>query len=795
VTARQIILGGLLLPLRLYFQPAVFREQVASLAPDLPWHYSLWQARRKLRDPDFRRGLGQLALQSAVALLWSPLLAFLVAAALVMLGLEVEWFRVVFYGVVGGVALGVVVGAAWNVLWGVAWGVAWGMAGSIAGSVAFSVAGGTAWGVAGGTAWGVAWGAAFGVAWGVALGVAWSLAKGTVVSMALGVALGVALWVAGSAAVGKEGGAALGVAGGAASVLVTTHVLNLPLHYFISLASWLLARLSPRLSPKLWRFSPVRWDEVILLPLPGLAGLLVELYHADSTLGREALVEVAAHRYRHRQAYHALVQLAQEEARRVTSAPALAAFGRELGWLSEDTPLSDDVRALVFGMRDVGREVASALESDSATNCVRRLETAAGMLEILQLHPGEFGLMLANWSVIVSDELEKARRRQREEEPIPRVYVSDGRPVRPAERAELALPFKGRAALFRQLEAALGGPQSRRATLLLYGQRRTGKTSVLLHLPRRLGSRMVPAFIDLQSEKLGGAKDVAGLLGGLADEVVEEARRHRGVSLPALNRKTFSDDPYPAFGTWLDGVERALDERTLLLCLDEFEELERGIQDGRLDARFPSMLRNVVQHRGQVAVLLSGSHQIEELSPRWASALITTTTLPISFLDGRDARELIEQPVADFPAIYTPAAVDRIVEATHCQPFLIQLTCALLIERMNTARRVPPESFVEPADVDTVIPLVLERGQNYFIDLWHNQAGSDVARRVLEALACAHGTQMDRAELRKAERDERALRDALATLLRREIVERADGDAYRITVPIVAEYARRQVLV
>jgi len=560
------------------------------------------------------------------------------------------------------------------------------------------------------------------------------------------------------------------------------------------LVNWSLVRFAPDLSTTLWRLSPVRWDKVILPPLPGLTGLLVTLYRTDPVLGRAALAEVAAHRYQRRAAHKALIQLANEEARLATSAPALAAFGRGLGWLSEDTPLPDSVRGRVFGMRDVSREVASALVSDSATNRVRRLEDAAERLDDLRLDPGEFDKALAQWAQIITTELKSARRRQREEEPIPQVYISDGRPIRPAGRSGQATPFKGRTTLFRQLETALGGGEGRRATLLLYGQRRTGKTSVLLHLPQRLGSQMVPVFVDFQSSKLSGAGDVVGLLRGLTEEVIAEAHRHRGISLPDIDRQALSDDPYPALGRWLEKVERKLGQRTLLLCLDEFETLEEAIREGRLDTRILSTLRNVVQHHPQIAVLLSGGHQIEELPPRWASALISTITLPICFLEEQDARELIEQPVAGFPAIYAPVAVERILHLTHCQPYLVQLTCALLVERMNAEHRIPPDSFVQAEDVEAVIPLALERGGNYFIDLWHNQAGSDVARHVLEALACAPETEMSRAEIRQVGRDERALRESLATLLRREIIERTD-DGYRITVPLVAEYARRQVLV
>ena len=67
---------------------------------------------------------------------------------------------------------------------------------------------------------------------------------------------------------------------------------------------------------------------------------------------------------------------------------------------------------------------------------------------------------------------------------------------------------------------------------------------------------------------------------------------------------------------------------------------------------------------------------------------------------------------------------------------------------------MPPDSLVEPEDVESVIPVVLERGQNYFIDWWHNQIDGDVARRVLQALAGAPGMQLDRAELKVLESDE-----------------------------------------
>lgn len=678
---RHILLDGLFLPLELYLQPTAFRQLVRGLAPALPPDYSLWQARRALRDPVFRHAMMRLLGWAIIALFWVPMLL----SVFTLVGYSIDWEV-----------------------------------------------------------------AAAGVAW--------------------------------------------GVAGGVAGFLSVSHLLFFPLEAFFCVSCRLIARIVPRASCFLWRLSPVRWDEVILIPLPGLAAFLVGMSRSHPAAGREAIAVVAAHRYQYRAAQQALVVLAQEAARGVASLPQFAAFQREVDWLSDDARLPAATRTLLLRMRDISEEVASALASDSVTNRVRRLTAAADMLSALQGQPRASRLLPVAWATLVQAGLAEAQRQQREQEPVPQVYITDGRPLRPADRPETALPFKGRAALFRQLEAALGGTEGERATLVLYGQRRTGKTSVLLQLPRRLGSQYVPAFLDVQSPRLGGANTVAGLLHGVAEEVGKEARRHRGMSLPDIDQAALRQDPYPALERWLDQVEGALGARTLLLCLDEFEALEEAIQAGRLDTRLLATLRHIMQHRRRIAVLFSGSHQLDELPAHWASALVTTTTLAISFLDVADTRELIERPVEGFPDIYTPDAVERMLQITHCQPYLVQLLCAVLVEGMNAQRRAPPAAYVTVGDVETAVPRLLERGANYFLDLWRVQTGSPMAQRLLQALAQTPDGQLSRMAVGQLAHDAAALHDAVATLLRREIIERV-ADAYRITVPLVQTYVRSRTLV
>lgn len=777
---REIILDGLLLPLRLYFRPTSFANQVAALAPELPPDYSLWRARHKFRDPIFCRDLGNLLLQGIIALSWILLLSTL----FIILGFAINWSGIA-QGMAISMAMSLIISLAGRLTLGVASGVTLGIIGSLMVGIAQEM-------VSGMTTLNSR--LVFGVVIGVAASMPIRVEFKIIGSIAVGVTIAIIMGLLIGLTDGFDSGQPIGIAFGLTSILIVTHAIVLPLQALLSFISRIAIRNAPLLSPTLWRISPARWDETILLPLPGLTELLVTLNRVNPQLGRAAIASVVAHRFQHRAAQQALVQLAQEDALLVQSLQGLSAFGSNLDWLSEESQLPETHKSTLLQMQNISNEVASALESDSATNCVRRLTEAQRILKSLQLQPGMFGSVCAQWTILINVGLEEALSQQREQEPIPQVYIKDGRPIRPTKHTDTTTPFKGRATLFRQLESALGGGESERTTLVLYGQRRTGKTSALLQLPRRLGSRIVPAFLDLQSATLGSANNIGGLLSGLADEIGKEVQRHRRLRLPHIDRVALTDDPYPAFGRWLDQVEGILDERTLLLCLDEFETLEDAIAGGRIDTRILSTIRNIVQHRRRIVVLLSGSHQVSELPEHWASALITTTTLKISFLDEPDARELIERPIAGFPAIYQPAAVDYILRMTHCQPYLMQLLCALLVERMNTARRMPPTSFVTVDDVQATIPLVLERGANYFIDLWRSQTGSVVARRVLEELAHAPDMTLDRTAVRQIERDESALREAINTLLQRELIERLD-DSYRIIVPLVGAYVQQETQV
>jgi uncharacterized protein len=194
--------------------------------------------------------------------------------------------------------------------------------------------------------------------------------------------------------------------------------------------------------------------------------------------------------------------------------------------------------------------------------------------------------------------------------------------------------------------------------LLLYGGRRSGKTSLLKYLPKQLPSDIIPLTIDLQ----GSASSITlyGVARFLAEETIRVAKKHN-LSLPRIDPDDFHPDPFPALQRWMDRAEQSIKGKRFLWCLDEYERLSEvvAVTNSRAPLNF---LRHIIQHRQQYWILLfSGFRTLEELEPYWSDYLINTQSLRVTYLHRTEAIELIQHPIPDFPDIYSPEAIDHIL--------------------------------------------------------------------------------------------------------------------------------------
>ena len=93
--------------------------------------------------------------------------------------------------------------------------------------------------------------------------------------------------------------------------------------------------------------------------------------------------------------------------------------------------------------------------------------------------------------------------------------------------------------------------------ILLHGQRRTGKTSVLYQLrDHRLPEDYIPVYIDMQ-ELAPAIRNDGDLLAEMAYRI-GRAVRVRGIEVSEPDAATFQDRPTQVFSRFLDGLEGKL---------------------------------------------------------------------------------------------------------------------------------------------------------------------------------------------------------------------------------------------
>ncbi len=385
----------------------------------------------------------------------------------------------------------------------------------------------------------------------------------------------------------------------------------------------------------------------------------------------------------------------------------------------------------------------------------------------------------ANWKLLAQRWLdivvsaEKEIRGQLSFLPIPNPYVAGA----PLQTRDFGL-LKGRRDIIRAIEKYILNA-NQQPSLLLYGRRRTGKSSTLLNLPRLLGSQFEPVYMDCQDAKWHESDQA--FCYNLARDIFD--RLHQSEAVKSISQPTeeqFERNAFTRLDQYLDQFEQLAAQRgkRILLAFDEYEGLEESIAASDISKNVPGKLRNIIQHRERIVVLVSGSHHFEEL-PRlnWASYLINTRTLELSFLDEKSARELLTEPVPQLH--YEDGVLEEILRLTNCQPYLLQAVASELVNYLNDRQ----QTTATRADLDAAEEKVLTSAGAYFANTWRED-NSEAEQTVLRAFATGEGGSVLTAEYQAA----------LQSLCRKEMLERTE-DGYRLAVPLFGRWiVKNQVI-
>lgn len=279
--------------------------------------------------------------------------------------------------------------------------------------------------------------------------------------------------------------------------------------------------------------------------------------------------------------------------------------------------------------------------------------------------------------------------------------------------------FFGREDVFQFISRTLIG-QHRDNVIVLYGQRRTGKTSVLYQLPSHLDERYLCIFVDLHGLSLEG---LGGFLWELTNHIIRILRRDYQITLPKLNRSVFMDDPRSSFeNEFLNDLWSVVGNKHVLLLLDEAVRLQEQVEAGKLDHEIFEYIRHLMQHYERLNFLFSLGSGLEEMEKEYSFLFSVGLYKKISFLDKKAANDLITLPVKDYYKI-EPDAVIRIFQITSGHPYFIQLLCHCLFNCWKQKRMAQMGIH----DVDDVLEEVVERGSAVLKHVWEESTPGEKA--------------------------------------------------------------------
>ena len=278
--------------------------------------------------------------------------------------------------------------------------------------------------------------------------------------------------------------------------------------------------------------------------------------------------------------------------------------------------------------------------------------------------------------------------------------------------------FVGRESILQSVHSILPNPKEN--AVLLHGQRRIGKTSILAELQTRLEQEgsCCPIMFDLLGKARWSADQIIRELANKISETVGEQPPQLG------------DNPKIHFQKhWLPKILEDID-KPLILLFDEFDSLDDNMsQQTKTETEFFSYLHELMQvsEKNLNFVFVIGC-KIDDLT-QIAAALFkgVCRVVPVSLLSPEDTCKLITLSEINQSLRWSTRAKKAIWQLTQGHPYLTQQICYCVWENLcqDQENKSPLEAL--PKHIEQAMPAVLERSQGAINWLW---GGLEAAQKV-----------------------------------------------------------------
>jgi tetratricopeptide (TPR) repeat protein len=278
--------------------------------------------------------------------------------------------------------------------------------------------------------------------------------------------------------------------------------------------------------------------------------------------------------------------------------------------------------------------------------------------------------------------------------------------------------FKGREELLGWLASKLKSEERIRSTLL-YGLTRTGKTSILLQLQRRVlfepveiagadrSLRLLPLLLSFDRCTRDRVEDFhSAVFEAVREQLDELAVKHpeHAEALPKI-------DPtgLPKSLTGLEQIIKALHRAHYypIFLIDEFTIYRQMFDRGVLDASFLSRLRYFSINERVASFVYAGTYDLKALTSDPAYGItgqfVATDERQVGRISGEAARELVK--VIEEQLYFSDTAVEDILFLSGHIPYFIQMICKNCVYYAN--QHETPS--ITPVELEAVVGLLASR--------------------------------------------------------------------------------------
>jgi hypothetical protein len=246
----------------------------------------------------------------------------------------------------------------------------------------------------------------------------------------------------------------------------------------------------------------------------------------------------------------------------------------------------------------------------------------------------------------------------------------------------------------------------------------------------------------------------------------------------------------------MESVHDTLSGRILIMALDEFEAVQKAVEEGKIEKEIYQFLRAKTQEPW-LTLVFGGLHTLDEMSRDYQQPFYGSyENIRVSYLARGDAWRLIANPTDKFTLDYALEAIERIIAATGGQPYLVQQICRDALDHLNHELfdlALAREVRITPADVEAVLnDDFFRRGTVYFDGVWVQASDRD-QRLLLRAMAqCDEPWTLDGLEAATG-LDADTLRRQVGWAERHDILHEAESARWEFCVPLMRQWIQRNV--